>query len=193
MGANSTSLPYWQVNVPPDERAEECPDFLRDIGAKDVKTLSTPDAEYTRLSWPAVRELVASHRLDDFQRVPTELRRYIAYGRKLARDHGSVMNFVLAHRLGWTAPVVPADSRPFACPDDFKILCNDWPYGLDERIVHLVVWTKFELEEEPGARDVKDGTRAVIDAFVDRVFSPHLPKDHVSRSLCIPLSLFLLV
>ena len=30
--------------------------------------------------------------------------------------------------------------------DDIKIIYNDWPYGIDESIVHLCVWTKFPLD-----------------------------------------------
>ena len=30
-----------------------------------------------------------------------------------------------------------------------RILYNDWPYGLVDGIVHLVVWTKFDLEDDP--------------------------------------------
>jgi hypothetical protein len=47
------------------------------------------------------------------------------------------MQFVVKERLGWEEPVV-AKGRPFEMESDVKILWNDWPYGIDERIVHLV-------------------------------------------------------
>jgi hypothetical protein len=57
-------------------------------------------------------------------------------------------------------------------PDDMKILFNDWPYGVDERIKHLVVWTKFELASDPEdpKGDLTPQARQEIDDFVDKTF-----------------------
>lgn len=56
--------------------------------------------------------------------------------------------------------------------DDYTILYNDWPYGVDERIVHLVVWTKFELPADPASEigDMTAQTRQMVDSFVDATF-----------------------
>ena len=83
------------------------------------------------------------------------------------------MNFMLKERLHWAEPVVPQGSRPFEEDGDALILMNDWPYGIDPRIVHLVVWTKFDLPDDPE-------TEAEVDKFVDRTFSPGISKDQVS-------------
>lgn len=163
-------LPYWQVNIAPEDREEECPEFLREVSAKDVRIIGTPDDEYRVQTWPQVVDIVRTGRLADFQRWPSDLRRYRRYTWQLKRDHGSVMNFMLRKRLRWSEPVVPLGSKLFECQEDFKILINDWPYGLDERIVHLVVWTKFDL---PDDRE----TEAEIEAFVDKTFSPGVPHD----------------
>lgn len=175
---SAPALPYWQVNVPESERTEECPDFLSTLNAKDVGIISTRDADYHVLTWPEVRKTVADNRLDLFQRVPSALRRYLAYNWKLKQDYGSVMNFVLAERLRWNAPIVPA-GKPFELDDDIKILWNDWPYGIDPRIVHLVVWTKFDLEEDPSTGDLTDGAREQVNDYVQTKFCAHLSKDSV--------------
>lgn len=172
-------LPYWQVNIPPEDRQEECPEFLRDISDKDIRIIGTPDEEYRVQTWQQVADITRTGRLADFQRWPSELRRYRQYTWELKRAHGSVMNFMLRERLGWGEPVVPQGSKPFACQEDFKILMNDWPYGLDKRIVHLVVWTKFDL---PDDRE----TEAEIEAFVNKTFSPGVSQDKVSD--CTPLA-----
>ena len=185
MGSISARLPYWQVNVPEGERTAECPEFLRNLTAKDIGIISMPDSEYRTSSWPEVRELVRNNRLDLFQRVPSQLRRYLAYTWQLRRDYGSIMDFILAVRLHWEAPVVPAGSRPFECDDDVRILRNDWPYGIDERIVHLVVWTKFDLEEDPVTTDLTDAARGEIEAYVQRKFGSKLPRDRVRRNVHI--------
>ncbi|ROT40127.1 hypothetical protein SODALDRAFT_358647 [Sodiomyces alkalinus F11] len=172
------ALPYWQVNVPPEERSDECPEALQHLSAKDVGILSTPDDAYNSQTWPEVRQLVAENRLDLFQRVPSELRRYRIFVHEVMEEHGSVMNFILGQRLHWTQPL-QANGRYFQDPGDVKILFNDWPYGIDERIKHLVVWTKFVLEDDPLTGDLKESTRAEVGRFVGETFRKQLPKDTV--------------
>ncbi|KAL2127530.1 hypothetical protein VTI74DRAFT_10579 [Chaetomium olivicolor] len=177
MGSASQNLPYWQVNVPEHLRTVECPDFLVNLSDKDRTIISTPDSEYEIDTWPVVQQKVAQNRLELFQRVPSALRRYLAFTWKLRQDYGSVMNFILSQRLQWSLPIVPR-GRPFEFEDDVKILRNDWPYGIDKRIVHLVIWTKFALEEDVETGDLTDAARAEIDAYVRKTFSG-MPQHHV--------------
>ncbi|KAF9878984.1 hypothetical protein CkaCkLH20_03217 [Colletotrichum karsti] len=174
----SPALPYWQVNVPSEHRTDECPEGLRNLSAKDVGILSTPDAEYRPQTWGIVRRFVDTNRLDLFQRVPSELRRYRLFIHHLIKEHGSVMNFVLRHRLGWEEPLV-AKGTPFQFEEDLKILVNDWPYGIDQRIVHLVVWTKFELEEDLATGDLTEKARGEIEEYVDKTFRARTKPDSV--------------
>lgn len=64
---------------------------------------------------------------------------------------------------------------------DIKILYNDWPYGIDERIVHLVVWTKFDLPDDPDTKELTTAMRQDIDAYVDRTFRQAVPEENVSQ------------
>ncbi|KAI0160306.1 hypothetical protein GGR57DRAFT_415435 [Xylariaceae sp. FL1272] len=178
MGSLTPPLPYWQINVPEDQRQEECPEFLGQLSAKDRGIISTPDIDYHVNTWPEVQKLVKDNRLDLFQRVPSQLRRYLEYNWKLKQDYGSVMNFVLTQRLHWS---IPMESRggPFEYEEDVKILWNDWPYGIDHSIVHLVVWTKFDLEEDPVTLDLTDKARADIEAYIQTKFGSRVPSDHL--------------
>ena len=58
---------------------------------------------------------------------------------------------------------------------------NDWPYGVDERIVHLVVWTKFELPPDPASEigDMSPATRQLVTDFVDRTFTSKCGAENV--------------
>lgn len=177
-------IPYWHVNVPPALRTPECPPFLQNLNPKDLGIISTPDEEYHILTWPEVRSIIAANRLHLFQRVPSHLRRYLENNYHLKLQYGSVMNYVLTHRLGWEQPLVAA-GRPFEKEEeDVKVLWNDWPYGIDERIVHLVVWTKFVLEDDPATGDLTDSMRAQIEEYVRRTFCDReaggLERDNVS-------------
>lgn len=124
-----------------------------------------------------------------------------------------MLQFIKTKRLGWddletetglkaTAPesghgktevdsgeeskVGSGDQRinKFEDPSNWKILYNDWPYGIEEKIVHLVVWTKFELEEDPESPigDLTEEARREIEAFVEEKFvrAGGMPKDDVS-------------
>lgn len=88
------------------------------------------------------------------------------------------MAFVLSERLKWSEPVKAA-APPFQDPSDLKILWNDWPYGLEPKIVHLVVWTKFDLEDDPATDDLTPKARQEIDDYVDEVFCKKVPKENV--------------
>lgn len=172
-------VPYWNVNVPEDERSVECPDFLVSLSDKDRTIISTLDADYRADSWGQVKKKVSTNRLDLFRRKPSDLRRYLEYTWKLRQDHGSVMHFILTQRLHWEIPIEPTSVVPFENPNDYKIFRNDWPYGIDERIVHLVVWTRFELGEDPATGDLTDGSRKQIDQFVNKTFAQDVPPDQV--------------
>lgn len=116
MSREQEALPYWLVNVPANQRPTECPDFLADANEKDKQILATPDSDYCRLSWPEVQDLIRKNRIDLFQRVPSDLRRYKGYTAKLKKEHGSVVSFVLSERLRWQ-DLVPR-GEPFSNPGE---------------------------------------------------------------------------
>ncbi|RFU25663.1 hypothetical protein B7463_g10683, partial [Scytalidium lignicola] len=177
MGSNDV-IPYWNVNLPISQHTLECPEFLKNLKKKDLGIISTPDAEYHILSWQELQKFIADNRLDIFQRVPSQLRRYLEYIWNLKLKYGSVMEFVLSERLKWEIPF-KAEAAPFKSQNDLKILYNDWPYGIDPKIVHLVVWTKFELLDDPLTDDLTDEARREIDEYVDETFSKRVGKENV--------------
>jgi hypothetical protein len=52
------AVPYWQVNVPVDKRAAECPVYLQNLTQIDEANLGVLDAEHHRLTWPEVQKLI---------------------------------------------------------------------------------------------------------------------------------------
>ncbi|KAG5977683.1 hypothetical protein E4U55_006615 [Claviceps digitariae] len=175
---NSTTSPFWHVNCPPHQHTAECPPFLVGLTPKDQRIIGTPDSAFKLLTWEDVTTIIQTNQLQLFQRIPSHLRRYKAFTFNLAHQHGTIAAFILKERLRWHQPIQPR-GRPFQHPDDLKILCNDWPYGVDKRIVHLVVWTKFELETDSRTGDLTEQARAEIEDFVTRTFRSRLPAQHV--------------
>ncbi len=120
---------------------------------------------------------------------------------ELKKRYGSVMDFVRDERLKWTDLVPKAlpfkdpgnsifskmmafswglSERLTLCIGDLCILYNDWPYGLDPNIVHLVVWTKFVLEDDKDTGDLTKEMRAQIDEYVNKTFETRVPSKDVS-------------
>ncbi|GAB7350171.1 hypothetical protein MBLNU459_g0835t1 [Dothideomycetes sp. NU459] len=175
--ARPETLPYWLVNVPPHQQPATCPDFLLTVNDKDRGILATPDSAYRRLTWPEVKDIVRTNRIELFKRVPSDLRRYLGYTAKLKKDYGSVMHFVMNERLKWTG-LVQTGSR-FSDSVNLKVLYNDWPYGIDERIVHLVVWTKFGFDVEPVTGDLVPEAREEINDYVMATFCSRVRAENV--------------
>ncbi|KAF2875914.1 hypothetical protein BDV95DRAFT_562966 [Massariosphaeria phaeospora] len=170
-------LPFWLVNVPHDQWPAECPAFLKECGEKDKKIIGTPDAEHRNLPWDEVRELVRNDRVDLFHRKPSDLRRYRQYTHRLVKECGSIMNFIVNERLQWKT-MVPR-GKPFEFDEDIKILCNDWPYGIDASIVHLVVWTKFELDDDPVTGLSTAESQQEIEAYMKRKFGGRVEAENI--------------
>ncbi|KAK3651390.1 hypothetical protein LTR22_012123 [Elasticomyces elasticus] len=173
------STPFWNVNVPLSHHTMNCPDYLEYAftNHKDREILSTMDTDCRRQTWPEVVQFCRENRLDLFQRVPSDLRLYREYCAKLVKQYGSVMKFVMDERLRWQD--LEARGKGFDDAADYKILLNDWPYGVDERIVHIVVWTKFELVSDPATDDLTPEARKEIEAFVDERFVSRCGKENV--------------
>jgi hypothetical protein len=86
------------------------------------------------------------------------------------------MNFILSQRLHWQD--LNPHGSPFQHPEDIRILHNDWPYGIDTRIVHLVIWTRFAMEDNTTTGDMTPRSRKLLEDYVDRIFGSRVgPKN----------------
>ena len=85
-------------------------------------------------------------------------------------------NYLLKKRLHWeplpsdsNPPVITfslAQSTPLEDEQDFKILPNDWPYGLVPGLTHIVVWLKHKLSVDDARGDLTPDSRALVEEFV---------------------------
>ena len=90
------------------------------------------------------------------------------------------MDFIINQRLQW--PNLTPTGPPFSTADDMKVLYNDWPYGIDSRIVHLVVWVKFEIKDDPDTGFLTPEANDQIQRYVDETFSSQMNPEHVCVS-----------
>ncbi|KAJ5720710.1 uncharacterized protein N7483_008644 [Penicillium malachiteum] len=73
--------------------------------------------------------------------------------------------------------------QPFADPEDYKILRNDWPYGFEPGISHLVVWSRTPIPVASDEGHLTAESRALINGFVQRQFVQRLAEDKAGRFL----------
>lgn len=119
----------------------------------------------------------ANNSLETLKRLPSDLRRYFAWSASIKQQYGGIVPFVIQKRLYWT-PISPdgppqfnhISSIPFDDPRDYAVLRNDWPYGFEAGITHLVVWTKTPIETNDSRGDVTAASRQIIEDFVRRYF-----------------------
>ena len=100
----------------------------------------------------------------------------------LKKEYGSILTFIQHKRLFWKTPT-PSGDDPFTNPDDYKVLFNDWPYAIEPDISHIVVWTKFLIEDDPATGDLTEDSRRMLENFVNRTFCEDtagaVPREHV--------------
>ena len=93
------------------------------------------------------------------------------------KQYGSMTNYLMEHRLpkSWgSIPFTPASTVPFQEPSDYRVLINDWPYGLTPDITHIVVWTRTLIPTDPETGGVTFESRRLIEQFVKTYFVDRL-------------------
>lgn len=120
------------------------------------------------------------------RRWPSDLKRYIRWSAATKFQYGSIMAYVMQNRLKWHLAegstletgirFAYSDPVPFRNPDDWKVLPNDWPYGLEKGIVHLIVWLKNRLDVEPPRGDMTVDARILVNDFVEKEFVTPISK-----------------
>ncbi|KAF1814684.1 hypothetical protein P152DRAFT_368553, partial [Eremomyces bilateralis CBS 781.70] len=86
------------------------------------------------------------------------------------RSTRSVAEFIRKKRLGWSPEDFDLNLTPFRRPEDVKVLLNDWPYLIDEKIVHLVVWTKFALPDDTDTGLLTEKPKGDIEDYMNSPF-----------------------
>ncbi|KAK2821833.1 hypothetical protein FQN49_007629 [Arthroderma sp. PD_2] len=144
----------------------------------DYRVLAQTDEEFIYHDWEGLKDIIGNNKLELLKRKPSDLRRYIKWNSIIKDQYGSVTNFICRERLHWPVETDPQtqceNSTPFADPRDYKILRNDWPYGLSPDITHLCVWIKNKIDSKPENGDITEESRALIDDFVHRTFTSRL-------------------
>ncbi|KAI5287015.1 hypothetical protein KEM55_000104 [Ascosphaera atra] len=149
-----------------------------EVSEEDRLRLSQSDEEYKCHDWDDIKDIIARNALHRLRRKPSDLERYLEWSQDIKRRYGTVARYICEERLKW--PIVEdynslvVNPVPFADPRDYKILYNDWPYGLTPDITHLCVWLKNDIPINPLDGDLTPESRKLIDDFVNETFVKRL-------------------
>jgi uncharacterized protein DUF3605 len=120
--------------------------------------------------------------LSKLTRLPSQLQAYRVWSTQINVEYGSVTNFLLQKRLYWEPlpssvddPNVPLafafkSNVPFRERSDYRILINDWPYGLEPGIKHICVWLKNRLPVDSNLGALLEEGNAICERFVQDTF-----------------------
>ncbi|RSL40580.1 hypothetical protein CEP53_013282 [Fusarium sp. AF-6] len=181
--AASPTLFAARFNIMGENPPEEPPFPLTDV---DKWILSQTDEEFKKHDWEDLKGIIEANNLSVLKRKPSDLRRYMKWTAETKAEYGSMTNYLLANRLpkAWgQPPFTPVSDVPFKDPSDYRVLNNDWPYGLDPEIRHIVVWLRTTIPTDPETGDMTPESRALVKAFVKEYFVDTLGPDGESRVL----------
>ncbi|KAG5925357.1 hypothetical protein E4U42_004392 [Claviceps africana] len=153
----------------------------------DKWVLSQTDDEFKKHDWKDLKRIIGNNQLSALKRTPSDLRRYMSWTAETTAQYGSMTQYLLANRLPRTwgqPPFTPESHIPFAETSDYRVLLNDWPYGLERNIIHFVVWTRTPIPTEDEEGDMTPESRALVAAFATRYFVDALGQDGEQRVLC---------
>ncbi|TDZ13714.1 N-acetylglucosamine-induced protein 1 [Colletotrichum spinosum] len=140
----------------------------------DIRALRGHLDDFNHHTWEQAKQVIAAGEMGQLQREPRDLRNYIMWLAKIGETHGSVLEFVRRERLHWPMPIVPRSHVPFAHPEDWKILWNDWSYGFADGIMHLVVWSKSVIPVDAATGLPTAETTRLVENFLDCTFGKAL-------------------
>ncbi|KAL8736994.1 MAG: hypothetical protein Q9181_002134 [Wetmoreana brouardii] len=153
----------------------------------DRENLARSDSEFQPHTWENLKQIIVTNDLESLRRWPSAIKRYIQWTNETHTVYGSTTNYVCRERLHWTPLLMNANPEdgpvfeianpiPFVDARDYKILYNDWPYGLDEGITHLVVWVKNKLAVDPQG-DLEWWSRCLVEGFVKKIFVERIERE----------------
>ncbi|KAF1988901.1 hypothetical protein K402DRAFT_391601 [Aulographum hederae CBS 113979] len=154
--------------------------FESDLTEKDKQIMAMKDEDYNRMTWEELKDVIARNDLDALTRFPSDLRAYRTWSAATKAEYGSMTKYLLDVRLKWAPlptdpPTLECENPvPFAARNDYKILPNDWPYGLAAGISHVVVWLKTPLPAIPETGELSREGCETVGKFVEETFGKYV-------------------
>lgn len=141
---------------------------LASISERDARILAND--HYEPLSWERCKEIVQIDDMTLFTRSPQQLREYLA-AKEEFKNYGGTAEFIVKHRLEWADNLKSSGKGFLEDKSDVKILQNDFPYGLEPGIRHIIVWSKVRCATDENQRPTVE-TKKAIENFIEKSIEP---------------------
>lgn len=146
------------------------------------------------LSWEELKEIVSRYELAKLGRSAEQLQKYNDFRDQMKEAHIDLATRLFITTLKWLPQdadihmsaeeavrlIKPEDTRPFCNPHDVCITLNDFPYSIEGKTLHFLVWVKFPMNPDPESEigDIDDSMKQIIEKYVDLTF---VQRAHVNR------------
>ncbi|KAA8643872.1 uncharacterized protein ATNIH1004_010647 [Aspergillus tanneri] len=180
LNANFASInPTAPSNDPLSQTFNMEPPF--ELSDADKEVLNTAEEDFIPHTWEEIKAVIGCWRRHvSLKTVPDRPPQLHTLTREIRAKFGSATNFIVQNRLQWkpesneSSTFFPyRNSTPFADQSDYRILRNDWPYGMTPGMVHLVIWSKTPIGvDEDG--DPTPESRQLITEFITRTFAAQM-------------------
>ena len=149
------------------------------------------------LTWSQITHLVKTYQLERLGRSQSQLKSYHDFKEQMAQQGICLTTNLLVNTMHWlpadTDIRLPAeeavqrvtykDARLFAAAEDVYISINEFPYYIQERTLHLLVWVRSPMPPDPASDigDIDSTTKETIERYVMATFvrKAGVPRDHL--------------
>ncbi|PRT53269.1 N-acetylglucosamine-induced protein 1 [Wickerhamiella sorbophila] len=131
---------------------------------RDAKILAND--HYEPLSWEQCREIVQKDDMTLFTRSPQQLREYLA-AKEDFKKYGGTAEYIVKYKLKWADKLQSSGKGFLEDKSDIMILQNDFPYGLEPGIRHIIVWSKVPCATDDNQRPTA-ATKHQIEQFIQK-------------------------
>ncbi|ORY85075.1 hypothetical protein BCR37DRAFT_378123 [Protomyces lactucae-debilis] len=152
--------------------------------------------------WAELVDLVRANDLAALTRTPAQLEEYFSWKQQVLETYPGVEAFILQERLHWEridgvastdahtcttlqdGRLVSSQGFQVAAPNlfqdqrDWKCLKNDFPYGFEDDITHLVVWLKHALPQDADGV-LEPDTQVQVESFIYTHLCKNLPRERI--------------
>ncbi|CAN6646925.1 hypothetical protein TRVA0_022S00606 [Trichomonascus vanleenenianus] len=146
---------------------------------RDRRIIELGDGNFVPFTWADLQQIISSMDLAKLSRRPSDLKYYLECKHRYRLEYGGVLPYIVLEKLRWASSsteidtIMPANEECLEEESDVKILFNDFPYGVEPHIKHMVVWSKSPIPADEEGKLTPEAFDK-IDSYVKRTFIDNL-------------------
>ncbi|KAI5960335.1 uncharacterized protein KGF55_004627 [Candida pseudojiufengensis] len=180
-----------QLNTPPtsptpDQIKEIYKQFNIELHQSNLMPQPSKIKHGNPFSWSEITYIINSNALELFARNEKQTEEYHKFKQFLKDSNISINDYILKHELHWKSSDIRFQEYEVAKQYDIKhpqdlifyndsdiiILPNKFPYYFEKGIVHLCIWSKLIIPNDPNSEvgDISEITKKIIDKYLKKTF-----------------------